>query len=113
VARFLGELLESHGYKVTTFNSPVTALRCFESNPLAFDLVLTDQTMPGMTGVDLTRAILARRPGMPVILASGYSSSVNAATARDVGARAFVPKPVSAGKLLQLMGRVVSGVPEI
>ena len=111
VVKFLGELLESHGYRVTSFSDPVAALRRFEADPLAFDLVLADQTMPVLTGVELTRAILARRPGMPVILASGYSSSVNAATAREAGASAFVPKPVSAGKLLQLMGRVLSGAP--
>ena len=66
------------------------ALATFKNAPEAFDLVITDQTMPGMTGIDMAREMLRIRPKLPIILCTGYSSTVSAEKARAVGIKGFV-----------------------
>lgn len=61
------------GYSVTTSTSSIDALELFKSNPSAFDLVISDVTMPQMTGDELTKKLIAIRPDIPVILCTGYS----------------------------------------
>jgi CheY-like chemotaxis protein/anti-sigma regulatory factor (Ser/Thr protein kinase) len=92
-------------YAVRTFADPQEALAAFCDDPRAVDLVITDQTMPGMTGADLTRELLAIRADLPVIVCSGHSPSFGPAEAREVGARAYLAKPVPLGELLAAVGR--------
>ena len=87
------ELLESLGYKVVAKNNSLDALEAFRADPHGFDLVVTDMTMPGLTGEDLAREIIALRPGMPIILCTGYSELINETQAREMGIREFVMKP--------------------
>ncbi len=86
-------MLERLGYRVEALTDGVGALRAFENDPDGFDLVITDQSMPGMTGADLVRAILKRRPEKPVVLCTGYSDLVDPERARQLGIRAFLLKP--------------------
>jgi CheY-like chemotaxis protein len=67
-------MLERLGYRVTTRTSSIEALTTFRNQPESFDLMITDQTMPGLTGVDLARLRLQIRPDLPIILCTGYST---------------------------------------
>ena len=89
------ELLAELGYEVVCRMSSREALSLVKDDPSRFDLVITDQTMPDMTGFELAREILAVRPDMPVILATGFSSLVNEDSAREAGIKAFVMKPLT------------------
>ncbi len=86
--------LERLGYSVEARTSSVEALKAFEADPARYDAVITDQTMPNMTGLDLARHILATYPNTPVILCSGFSELVDDARAKSVGICGFVRKPM-------------------
>lgn len=87
-------ILETLGYTVSGFSNSRIALEMFQKNPDFFDLVITDMTMPDMTGADLTRRILAIRPDLPIILCTGFSELINAEKAKEMGIRDYVMKPV-------------------
>jgi PAS domain S-box-containing protein len=91
----LQQLMEQLGYQVTTQTDSIEALRCFRTRPDDFDLVITDQTMPKLTGVDLAREILDLRPEIPVILCTGFSGAVSREKARVMGIREFLIKPIA------------------
>ena len=103
VAKFIGDLLESRGGKVTVLTDSQAALALFKQDPTAFDLLISDQTMPYLTGVELSQQILAIRPEFPVILCSGYSDQVNETKARALGIRGYLSKPMSNSALLELV----------
>lgn len=86
-------LLESLGYHVAAVTSSVKALEAFREDPDAFDLVITDYTMPGMTGGGLAERILEMRPGIPIILCSGQSDQFSDLDAKAVGIVEYVRKP--------------------
>jgi PAS domain S-box-containing protein len=88
-------ILTRLGYVVTESSDPVAAVERFRADPQAFDLVLTDLTMPRMTGIDVARAVLEMRPGMPVLMASGFSASWTPESVRALGICDLVAKPVS------------------
>ncbi|MGV1100856.1 hybrid sensor histidine kinase/response regulator [Thiovibrio sp. JS02] len=88
------KLLERLGYTVHSFSGGQEALAAFRDNPDAFDLVITDITMPKLTGKDLAREILALRPRMPIVMCTGFSQLVNAEEAQALGVRQFIMKPV-------------------
>ncbi len=89
-SRILGQL----GYSVTTKTSSVDALELFKSNPSAFDLVISDVTMPKMTGDQLTKELIEIRPDIPVILCTGYSKRLSEEKASEIGIQAFTQKPI-------------------
>jgi PAS domain S-box-containing protein len=92
----LGErMLRSLGYQVTTRTSSIEALELFRSRNADFDLVLTDMTMPNMTGAELAKEMLAIRPDIPIILCTGYSEIMTEEKARDIGVRSFIMKPLT------------------
>jgi len=86
-------ILERLGYSVSAWTDSRLALKAFEEAPTHFDLVVTDQTMPGMTGCDLAREILRLKPEMPIILCTGYSSIVDEDKAKSIGINEFIMKP--------------------
>jgi len=88
------QMLESLGYKVTCRTSSVEALELFKAKPDSFDIVITDMTMPNMTGDVLARELIVIKPGIPVVLCTGYSTQINQKQASAVGVRALVSKPV-------------------
>jgi two-component system, cell cycle sensor histidine kinase and response regulator CckA len=99
--------LELLGYQVTAKTSSIEALELFRSQPDQFDLVITDQTMPGLTGEQLTKEVLRIRPGFPIILCTGYSSKIDAEKADFVGIRAFIMKPVERSELANTVRRIL------
>jgi len=96
IVSFMTALLENLGCRVTGMTSSLEALRLFNANPDDIDLVITDQSMPDLTGAELASAMLARRRDLPVILATGYSNAIDEDTARQIGIRRFLIKPVPA-----------------
>jgi PAS domain S-box-containing protein len=100
-------MLERLGYHVTVSNKPREALSLFKKNPKDFDLVITDQNMPGMTGDMLARELLHLRPELPVIMCTGYSQRVGPEEARQIGIREYVLKPVMTSDLNEALSRVL------
>jgi CheY-like chemotaxis protein len=108
LCEFFAEMLRTLGYRVTAETDPIQALHAFERDPQGFDLVLTDQTMPGMSGKELTKALLDRRSDLPVIMCTGYSEYLNEQKAKALGAAAFFTKPVDMRQLLQTVNGVLN-----
>ncbi len=100
VARAIGRMLDHAGYRVTVVEDAESALEEFQADPAAFDLVLTDQTLPRMRGDELTRALLAIRPALPILICTGYSERLDEERARAIGARALLPKPLDLRELV-------------
>jgi CheY-like chemotaxis protein len=88
-----GQVIKKLGYKVTGMTSGGEALALFQQNPARFDLVITDQTMPGLTGLELAGLLHKARADIPVILCTGYSQSVDAGAAGKAGISAVIMKP--------------------
>lgn len=107
IAALAKEMLEPLGYAVTVRTSALEALEAFWANPDRFDLVITDQTMPGMTGARLAGKLLEIRPGIPVILTSGFGNFSAADQRRIPGARERVSKPFLARDLAATVRRVM------
>ena len=101
------QLLERLGYRVTVRLNSIDALSTFQSQPERFDLIITDQTMPDMTGFDLAKRILQLRPGMPIILCTGYSSQVSKDKAKSYGIRGFALKPLTKKDIAVLIRKVL------
>jgi nitrogen-specific signal transduction histidine kinase/ActR/RegA family two-component response regulator len=87
-------MLRSLGYEVESRTSPIEALEAFRADPGRFDLVITDLTMPNMTGLKLAGHLGEIRPGTPVVLCTGFSDHANEQRARELGMRAFLFKPL-------------------
>lgn len=102
-------MIERLGYRVTVRRNSIEALTTFQNHPDQFDLVITDQTMPGMTGSDLARRMLQIRPGMPIILCTGYSSVMSEENARSLGIKGFAFKPLAKNDLAALIRKVLDG----
>jgi PAS domain S-box-containing protein len=100
-------MLERLGYQATVRCSSLAALSTFQNSPDDFDAIITDQTMPEMTGSDLARRILQIRPDLPIILCTGYSNVVDRETAKSLGIIKFVIKPLTMKKLAQLLHEVL------
>ena len=103
MSSMLTELLSVHGAEVTVFNLPTLALADFLHYPDSIDMVITDETMPGLSGLDMSKAMLEIRPDLPIFLCTGYSESVNAEIAQQNGLAGFMHKPLEIAKLLQMM----------
>jgi len=107
------KMLELLGYQVTTRSSSLEALAAFQAEPDRFDLVITDQTMPRMTGINLAGEILKIRPDIPLILCTGYSETVSESEAKDIGVREFLFKPIVMRDLAEIVRRVLDGRPRL
>jgi CheY-like chemotaxis protein len=101
IATMLSQMLARLGYAVTAHTRSTDALSQFRTHPEAFDLVITDMAMPAMTGEKLASEIMGIRPDIPVILCTGHSERVSEESARQIGIRAFVMKPVAKRELAE------------
>jgi len=104
-------VLRSLGYEVTEASDGVEALERYRAAPHAYDLVLTDQTMPRLSGAGLARSLLAEHPGARVILCTGFSDLVDEAGARALGLRALLPKPIGRADLAAALRRALADRP--
>ncbi len=101
------QILEPLGYKIEARTSSLEALELFKVKSEKFDLVITDMTMPKMTGDDLAREILKIRTNIPIILCTGYSKKISEGKAEALGVRALVMKPIVAEQLATIVRRVL------
>ncbi len=99
VADVLKRSLIRFGFEVTAFINGVEALEVFRATPDAFDVVVTDQTMPNITGFELAHQMLAIRPDLPLVLTTGYAEKGNQEQARVAGIRYYLPKPLKMKEL--------------
>jgi signal transduction histidine kinase/ActR/RegA family two-component response regulator len=105
-------MLERLGYHVTAQTSSLDALAAFSSRSDQFDLVITDQTMPSLSGAELAKLVLRIRPELPVILATGYSTTINPEIAHAIGIRELLLKPNTAQSLSDAIRRALGGKEE-
>ncbi len=101
--------LEQQGYRVTGFTDSKEALETFRSRPDAFELLITDQTMPGLTGEELAKAVLKINPSLPIILCTGHSEIVSEGKALRQGITQYVYKPLSRDELLNAVHAALEG----
>jgi len=100
-------LLENLGYEVVARTSSIEALEVFRAQPNRFDLIITDMTMPNMTGMELAKELLQIRPNIPIILCTGFSETVTEEKAEATGIREFIFKPLSARNLAETIRKVL------
>jgi PAS domain S-box-containing protein len=103
ILEFMGDLLANWGLEVTLKAGGIEAKHAFAAEPQRYDLVLTDNTMPRMTGLELARQVRAIRPGTPVILYTGYGEDIAEAELAAAGVRTLAKKPVEPADLLALL----------
>lgn len=99
--------LQRFGYKVTASIDPLKALKMFRARPEQFDSVVTDLSMPGMSGVDLAGELLKIRPGLPIVLTSGYLRPEDVQAAQRIGIRDVIRKPNSIDELAQVLDDIL------
>lgn len=103
LANMLKDMLRPLGYKVTALTSSRTALEMFRETPTAWDLVITDQIMPDMTGVELAKELNQINPNFPIIMISGFSETVSRESASKLGISDFIAKPFTMRELAQVV----------
>jgi len=101
------QTLEGLGYHISVTTSSEKALQMFSSTPNQFDLVISDMTMPIMTGAELSKQLLAIRPDIPIILCTGFSSIIDAEQVNTIGIRTLIMKPVSRKELAKVVREVL------
>ena len=103
------QVLEGIGYRVTIRTGSVEALETFKADPGSFDLIITDMTMPDMTGTELSGEIKKIRPDIPVILCTGFSYQVNEEKSRALGIEGYIMKPVIIKEIAATIRKVLDG----
>jgi PAS domain S-box-containing protein len=106
----LQEFLGMHGAQITSFNSPLAAWNAFEQHPDGVDIVITDETMPGLSGMHLAQRMMKLRAGLPVILCTGYSDRATPELAEQAGLAGFFYKPLKMNALLHKIRKVAQSV---
>ena len=109
IIRMAAHMLESLGYEAVVTNESPRALEIFRQDPDRFDLVITDQVMPDMTGSELVKELLLVRPSLPVVLCTGFSEKLTPADAEETGIREFIMKPVERRDLAEAIRRALEG----
>ena len=99
--------LERLGYQVETKSSPDEALKLFRVIPNQFDLVITDMSMPEMTGDRFVQEILKIRPDIPTILCTGYSEKIDKQKAKEMGIRQYIEKPINRSVLAKMVRKIL------
>ncbi len=95
----VSKMLERLGYRVVSKSDGLEALEVFRAQPGLFDVVISDLTMPGLTGIQLARELIKIRPGIPIIICTGFNEGINRENLRDLGMDGLLMKPYSMAKL--------------
>ena len=112
IAGMVREMLLYLGYEATVETNSPKALEVFSKDPTAFDIVVTDQTMPEMTGLELATKIQAIRPGLPIVLVSGISETLGDLEKEKAGIKASLMKPLTIAELGGTIRRALDGTKE-
>lgn len=107
IVRLEKQMLERLGYRVTIRMNSLKALEAFKANPEAYDLFMTDMTMPNMTGDQLAKEIIRIKPGMPVIICTGFSERVDQEKANAIGVKGFLLKPIIKSEMAQMVRKAL------
>jgi CheY-like chemotaxis protein len=107
LVRLAQRTLAPLGHTVTSFSSPLEAVEAFRATPLDFDVVVTDLSMPGMSGIDLARAVRRERADVPIVLVTGYADETDERAARDAGVTRLAVKASDARQLTRLLAEVM------
>ncbi|MCA1797763.1 MAG: response regulator [Geobacteraceae bacterium] len=107
LAELAEEMLTPAGYQVSIMSDSSEALMLFRENAARIDLLITDQTMPGLTGTELIAEMKKIKPELPVILCTGHSNKVNSENAHQQGVHAYLEKPLTQEQLLQTVRHVL------
>ena len=107
IARMEQIMLERLGYQVTARTSSLDALAAFKTNPEHFDLVISDKGMPLMTGEQLARELILIKPGIPIIICTGFSDENDVNRAKAMGIKGFLMKPVATGDLATMVRKLL------
>jgi CheY-like chemotaxis protein len=99
------EMLAALGFEPVGFDSSPAALAAFRADPRRFDLVMTDEIMPQMTGSELARTLHQLRPDLPIVLMTGYAGPVEIGRVRDIGVREVIRKPLLSDTIAQCLAR--------
>jgi len=102
------QMLERLGYEVVAEKDSVRALKQFQRDPGKFDLVITDQTMPNMTGIELAKRMMSIKKDIPIILCTGFSEVISSESAKAMGIREFVMKPIIKNEMAETIRRVIA-----
>jgi PAS domain S-box-containing protein len=109
VLGLLKEMSEYLGYRVTAVSDSTEAEVLFRTRPDDFDLVVTDQTMPGLTGIVLAQKIFTLKPKMPIIICTGFSEALSEEKAKEIGFAGYILKPVMIGDFARVVRRALEG----
>jgi CheY-like chemotaxis protein len=107
IVRMSQQMLERLGYHVTARTSSIETLEAFRAAPDKFDLVITDTTMPNMTGIELARKLMEIRSDIPIIICTGFSEKISSDKATAMGIRGYVMKPVVKSELAKKIREVL------
>ncbi len=113
VANLEQQILERLGYQITLRTSSLDAVEVFRSNPDAFDIVITDMTMPNMTGDQLAEEILSIKPDIPIVICTGFSERINEEQAEAIGVKGFLMKPVVKSDLASMVRKVLDDAKKV
>jgi PAS domain S-box-containing protein len=108
VASFLGELFRNLGFHTSVFTDPTRALQAFIAAPDSYDLVITDQTMPALSGDRLAQRMIEKAPNIPIILCTGHSNIIDEPRATAMHIRGFLKKPIQTGELMECVNRLLN-----
>jgi len=100
------KIIENFGYQVVGVEDSMEALEIFKNNPDDFDLVISDITMPNITGEDFAKKILSIKPDIPIILCTGYSDIISERHAKKIGIKKYIMKPFSGQKIAEAINEV-------
>ena len=101
------KILDRLGYKVTGKSDSLEALELFRKGPDAFNIVVTDMTMPNLSGVDLAQKMSIIKPGIPIVLCTGFNEKINQETAEENGISRLIMKPVTKGEIAEVLREVL------
>ena len=109
IVRLEKKMLERLGYRITMCVSSLEALAVFKANPDAYDLVVTDMTMPNLTGDLLAKELISIRPDIPIIICTGFSERIDKEKAAAMGISAFLMKPVVKSEMVRMVRKLLDG----
>lgn len=112
IVKFERQMLERLGYKVTSRISSQGGLDAFKACPESFDLVISDMTMPGMTGDRLAEELLSIRPDIPILICTGFSEKLNQKNVLDLGIKGILVKPVIKSVMAKMIRKVLDEIRE-
>ncbi len=107
IVNLLSQMLKRLGYDVTPRTSSIEAVKLFDACPSRFDLVITDMTMPNLTGVQLAKQLIKKRPDIPIILCTGFSEQISEEKAKAFGISEFITKPVIGSVLAKTIRKIL------